>query len=439
MTPRPPPHPHLGKPSPGAVLLTATATAFAAGALLWSAGSGRLANACWTAGIAVALAASLWWILSGLRQRKLGVDLIAPLALVGTVLVGEYAAGSLIGVMLATGRLLDASASRRARKDLSALVNRFPTTARRRRGAEITVIDVDAIEPWDILAVAPGEIVPADGRLRDNAVLDESALTGEPLPRHVRRGGTIRSGAVNAGAAFDMIARSPSADSTNAGIVRLAGAAAAERAPVVRLADRLAILFIPVTLTVATVSWWISGSPTRAVAILVVATPCPLLLAAPIAIVAGLSRASRSGVIIRDGGALETLGRARTLLIDKTGTLTTGRPEQVEVTAAPGEDADGLLRLSASVEQMSPHVFATAIVSEAARRELPLTVPTGVHENAGTRVRASPAWSRTVSSRSVRETPRFRSGRARWYAAVSWTGPPSPGSGWTIAMRAPSP
>ncbi len=325
-------------------------------------------------------------MVAGLRRHNFGVDVIASLALVGTMVVGEFAAGALIGVMLATGRLLDASASRRARRDLSALVDRSPSTARRRRGDDFSVIAVDEIRPGDVLSVGNGEIVPADGWLQDEALLDESALTGEPLPHKRARGDAVRSGAVNAGTAFDMVARSIAAESTFAGIVRLAGAAAAERAPVVRIADRLAAWFVPLTLAVAALSWWAGDSMTRAVSVLVVATPCPLLLAAPIAIVAGLSRSSRVGVIIRDGGALESLGNAHTLMVDKTGTLTTGRPEHVEVTAAPGYDADEVLRFAASVEQVSPHVFATAIVGEAGRRNLQLTVPREVHESAGTGV-----------------------------------------------------
>ncbi|MFL1597257.1 MULTISPECIES: heavy metal translocating P-type ATPase [Gordonia] len=373
----------LAKPSAEALLLAATVTAFVAGGAFWVAGSDRPADGLWIAGTVIALIPSLWWVVAGLRRQNFGVDIIASLALAGTLIVGEYAAGALIGVMLATGRLLDASASRRARKDLSALIDRSPSLARRRDGAQVTVIAVDDVRPGDVLSVGNGEIVPADGWLHDDAVLDESVLTGEPLPRTRARGDGVRSGAVNAGGTFELTARSVAAESTFAGIVRMAGDAAADRAPVVRIADRLAVWFVPLALGVAGISWLVSGSMTRAVAVLVVATPCPLLLAAPIAIVAGLSRASRMGVIIRDGGALESLGRAHTLMVDKTGTLTTGRPEQVAVTAAPGDDPVELLRLAASLEQLSPHVFATAIVGEANRRGLELTVPTAVQESAG--------------------------------------------------------
>ena len=198
-----------------------------------------------------------------------------------------------------------------------------------------------------------------------------------------RTGEPVRSGVVNAGDSFELRATATSEDSTYAGIVRLAQEARAESAPIVRLADRYAAWFLPLTLLVAGGAWVATGSAVRAVAVLVVATPCPLLLAAPVAIVSGLSRASRYGVVIRSGGALEALGSATTLVLDKTGTLTMGRPAVVSVLTAPGRDADEVLRLAASVDQMSPHVLAEAIVTEAMTRGLKPSLPTEVAERAG--------------------------------------------------------
>ena len=236
----------------------------------------------------------------------------------------------------------------------------------------------------DLLVVGPGEVLPVDGTVENSpAVLDESVLTGEPLQVERPRGAGVRSGVVNAGGAFELRATAAERDSTYAGIVRLARQAGAENAPVVRLADRYAAWFLPLSLAVAGLAWLISGSAVRAVAVLVVATPCPLLLAAPVAIVSGLSRASRLGVVIRDGGALENLGRARTLLLDKTGTLTRGRPRVVDVTAAPGWTPSEVLRLAASVDQYSPHVLARAIAATARERKLDLSVPAGVTEEPG--------------------------------------------------------
>jgi heavy metal translocating P-type ATPase len=220
------------------------------------------------------------------------------------------------------------------------------------------------------------------------AVIDDSALTGEPLQVRYDNGDTVRSGSLNAGGGVEIRASATAADSTYAGIVRLAKQAAAESAPVVRLADRVAAWFVPLALAIAGLAWWISGSAARAVAVLVVATPCPLLLAAPVAIVSGLSRASRIGVLVRGGGPLETLGRATTLVLDKTGTLTSGRPRGTDVVTAPGWDSGEVLRLAASADQLSPHVLASAIVDEARQRGLTLSMPTGAEEEAGTGVSA---------------------------------------------------
>ena len=338
----------------------------------------------------VALVPAVLWVLAALRRGRAGVDVIAVLSLVGTLLVGEYIAGALIAVMLAGGRALEAAAERRASHDLRALLERAPRFARRRVGAEVSVIPVADVTAEDLLVVGPGEVVPVDGRIVDAvAVLDESVLTGEPLQVERTAGEPVRSGVVNAGTAFEMRATATAQDSTYAGIVRLAQQAGAESAPIVRLADRYAAWFVPLALAIAGGAWLASGSAVRAVAVLVVATPCPLLLAAPVAIVSGLSRASRQGVVIRSGGALESLGDATTLVMDKTGTLTMGRPVVVEVLAAPGRDATEILRLAASVDQMSPHVLAEAIVTEALTRGLSPSLPANVVEEPGRGVTAT--------------------------------------------------
>jgi P-type E1-E2 ATPase len=234
------------------------------------------------------------------------------------------------------------------------LLERAPRTARRRVGDLVQVVALAEVAPGDLLVVAPGEVVPVDGLVEGGvAVLDESALTGEALETEVADGGRVRSGVVNAGSMFELRAAVTAEDSTYAGLVRLAREAGAQTAPVIRLADRYAAWFLPLSLVVAGSAWVVSGSAVRAVAVLVVATPCPLLLAAPVAIVSGLSRASRRGVIVRGGGVLEHLGNARTMVLDKTGTLTVGRPAVVEVIAAPDEDPVEVLRLCASADQVS--------------------------------------------------------------------------------------
>jgi heavy metal translocating P-type ATPase len=400
-------------------LLAATAAALAAGGVAWLAGDRTAADLCWAAGTAIAVVPAVVWVAAALRRRRAGVDLIAVLALGGALAVGEYLAGALIGLMLATGRWLEAIAERRASRDLRALLERAPRSARRRTDRDVAVVPLSEVTIDDLLVVGPGEIVPVDGRITSGVVvLDESALTGESAQVERGVGESVRSGVVNAGGVLELRATATAADSTYAEIVRLAQRAGAESAPVVRLADRYVAWFLPLALAVAGVAWLVGGSATRAVAVLVVATPCPLLLAAPVAIVSGLSLAARRGVVVRDGGGLERLGRARTVVLDKTGTLTVGRPQVVEVTAAPGERPSEVLRLAASLDRFSPHVLARAITDEAQRRGLRLSTPQAVTETPGRgatgrlegrlltvgrydRDGARPPWVRAVDNRAA--------------------------------------
>lgn len=393
-------------------LVVVTVGALLAGGVGRLAGAGGFADVCWVAGTVVAVVPAVWWVVAALRQKRAGVDLIAVLALGGTLVVHEYLAGALIAVMLATGRALDAAAERRASHDLRALLEHAPRSARLRRGDAVSVVPLSEVAVGDVLVVGPGEVVPADGLIEGAAVLDESVLTGEPMQVERAAGDPVRSGVVNAGPAFELRATATAEDSTYAGIVRLAREAGAESAPVVRLADRYAAWFLPLSLVLAGLAWTFSGSLERAVAVLVVATPCPLLLAAPVAIVSGLSRSSRLGVVIRGGGALETLGRARTLVLDKTGTLTAGRPAVVEIAAAPGWEAAEVLRLAASAEQLSPHVLAEAITAEARARGLSLSLPRDVVEEPGRGVTA------TVDGRHVQVGKPAQPADRAWATAV---------------------
>jgi heavy metal translocating P-type ATPase len=320
--------------------------------------------------------------------------------------------------MLATGRTLEAAAQRRASHDLRALLERVPRSARRCEDGEVVVVPLEQVVPDDRLLVGPGEVVPVDGRAVGPATLDESALTGEAEQVERAAGEDIRSGVLNAGPAFELRATASAENSTYAAIVRLARAAGAGSAPLVRVADRAAAWFLPLSLAAAALGWIVGGTPERAVAVLVVATPCPLLLAAPVAIVSGLARCARRGVVVRDGRALEVLGRTRTLVLDKTGTLTAGRPRVLSVAAAPGRSPAEVLRLAASLEQVSPHVLAEALVREARTRQLPLTTPQNVVEEPGRGVTGlvggsrlsvgrvelppqPPAWARTARNRAA--------------------------------------
>jgi heavy metal translocating P-type ATPase len=347
-------------------------------------GAGRVADGLWLVPAVIALASVLMAIVSALRAGRVGVDVLAALALAGAVAVHELAAAAVIALMVATGRVLESWATRRAESDLHRLLAHAPQAVHRYEAIGLTSPPLDDVAPGDLLLVKPGEVVPVDGRLESAvAVLDKSSLSGEPLPVTVPANDLVESGAVNAGPPFDMRAISSAQESTFAGIVRLVRESMAERAPFVRLADRFAVFFVPASLLLAGVAWAIAGSSGRAVAVLVVATPCPLILAAPIAVAAGLSRAARSGVIVKGGGVLERLAGARVLVLDKTGTVTRGQPRVTEVVAAPGFDADELVRLAGSLEQISSHVLGSAVVRAATDRGARLSWPDHAEERFG--------------------------------------------------------
>ena len=357
-----------------------------------------------TAGVIGVLVAG-WSVVRTARARRVGADLLALLALVGALVIDEPAAAAVVTLMLVSGMVLDARASRRAGRDLSLLVDRQPRTARRRAADGIESVPVERVAAGDVLVIASGDIVPVDGTVDDTgaatvdgsgADLDESALTGEPLPRHAAAGGEVPSGSINAGAPFDLRATATAADSTYAGIVEIARRASAATAPMVRLADRLAVGFLGVGVALAAVAWVATGQLERAVAVLVVATPCPLILAVPIAVTSGLSRAARRGVVVRGGGTLERLGQVDTVFLDKTGTITAGRPEVTSVITADGIGDDELLALAAAVDQGSSHVVAAALHRAAADRGLALPVARDLDEAPGAGVTG------TVDGRTVR-------------------------------------
>ncbi|HEY7074170.1 MAG TPA: heavy metal translocating P-type ATPase [Solirubrobacteraceae bacterium] len=367
------------------VLAAVAAAAIAAGGALHLLGAGSAGDAVWGAAVAL-LALDLAYDVARtiLVDHHLGVDTIALVAMVGALALGQELAGAVIGLMFTGGEALEAAASRRARRELTALVARAPTTAHRRRGGALEDVPAAAIAAGDVVVVRTGEVIPVDGTVAGSeAVVDTSTLTGEPLPVTLRRGMAVLSGTANAGAPFDVRADRPAAESAYAALVRLVGRAQEERAPMVRMADRYAGWFLPATLIMAGLAWALSGDPVRGLAVVVVATPCPLILAAPIALVSGLSRAARAGVIVKGPAAIEALGRARTVLFDKTGTLTVGAPEVREIVSAGAERPGELLRLAASVDRMSMHVLGEALVASAREAGLALAVPADVHEDPG--------------------------------------------------------
>jgi len=338
----------------------------------------------WTAATIPVLLVLLAEIIVSLRRGDVGLDIIAAFSMSAALIFGEHLAAVVVALMYAGGQYLESFAERRASREMTALLARMPRTTMRHRAGKLEEIDLDSVEPGDRLLVRQGDVVPVDGTVVEGvAVLDQSALTGESVPIQRSAGEAIMSGATNAGAAFSMLASRRAAESTYAGIVRLVEAAQRSRAPMSRLADRFALIFLGATIALAAAAWFWSGNPIRAVAVLVVATPCPLILAVPVALVSGLSRAAKHGILVKGGKALETLAQVRSLVFDKTGTLTHGRARIVSTTLTSGFSANEVLRLAASLDQASKHVIAETLVDEARSHGLQLTVPNDVTETPG--------------------------------------------------------
>jgi heavy metal translocating P-type ATPase len=323
-------------------------------------------------------------IVSSLRRGDVGLDIVAALSMSAALVFGEELAAVVVALMYAGGQYLESFAERHARREMTELLSRMPRSAMRHRDGGLEEVELDAILPGDRLLIRQGDVVPVDGVVVGSlAVLDESALTGESIPVQRRSDEPVMSGSTNTGEAFDLLASRRAAESTYAGIVRLVETAQSSKAPMSRLADRFAMVFLGLTVAIASAAWILTGDAIRAVAVLVVATPCPLILAVPVAIVSGLSHAARHGILVKGGKVLETMARVTSLVIDKTGTLTDGQARIVSIEPAAGFSADEALRLAASLDQASKHVIAKTIVTEAQARGLQLGVPVEIMESPG--------------------------------------------------------
>jgi heavy metal translocating P-type ATPase len=366
------------------LLITIPAAGLAAGLVLAASGNAEWAGVIWAAATLPVLAALLIEIVTSLRRGNVGLDVVAALSMTAALVFGEELAACVVALMYAGGQYLESFAERHARREMTALLSRVPRRAVRHRNGELEDVAIETITVGDRLLIRQGDIVPADGAVALGvAVLDQSALTGESLPVQRRAGEAVMSGSTNVGDAFDLSVTRRAAESTYAGIVRLVEAAQRSKAPMARLADRFAMLFLAVTVIIAGMAWFWTGNPIRAVAVLVIATPCPLILAVPVAIVSGLSRAARQGILIKGGKALEVMAHARVLVLDKTGTLTHGRARLIETQTVPPWSADEVLHAAASLEQASKHVMAQTLVAAAQSRGIALTIPTDAAETPG--------------------------------------------------------
>ena len=358
-------------------LLAAPLLGLLGGLLLWLAGrDASIAFAMGTLPVLVVLVAEM---ARSLRGGEFGLDLIAALAIGFGLAMGESLAANVVALMYAGGQFLDDHARRRATAEMTALLARQPRTALRHSASGLEEVPIADLAPGDVLLIPKGAVLPVDGVLdSDLALLDTAALTGEAMPVRAQQGAALLSGTSNAGEAFTLRATTDAEASTYAGILRLVRSAQESRAPMARLADRWSLAFLALTLAMAGGAWIATGEATRALAVLVVATPCPLILAVPVALMAGLSRAAALGMLVKSAAALEAMARIRVVVMDKTGTLTRGHAELVAI----GGDARAL-RDAAALDQASAHPIAQALVAAARARGLTLPTPEAVHETPG--------------------------------------------------------
>ncbi len=345
----------------------------------------------------------LYDLLRKLLTREFGSDLLGGMSIVTSVLLGEYLAGSIIVLMLSGGEALESYALRSASSVLAALARRMPSVAHRTRGAEIVDVGLHEVAVGDTLVIYPHDICPVDGVVIDgHGVMDESYLTGEPFQMTKTRGSTVLSGAINGESALTIRTSQRAADSRYAKIMTVMRESEASRPTLRRLGDRLGAIYTPVALTVALVAWAMTGDATRFLAVLVIATPCPLLIAIPIAIMGSISLCARRAIIVKSPVVLEQIAECRTAIFDKTGTLTYGEPTLTEQLIAPGFRQQDVLILVASLERYSKHPLARAMLSAATRAGVQLPEASQVSEAPGEGLRG------TVAGRQVQVTSRNR-------------------------------
>jgi len=366
------------------LLVTLTAAGLALGFVAPMLGMGGWQQAIWGISAALVLAVLYIDIAGSLWRGEFGLDLVAALSMTVALYFGENLAAAVVALMFSGGEMLEDFAESRALSEMKALLGRVPKTALRYFDSQLEEVAIEELKPGDRILVRQGEIVPVDGEVSSGvALLDQSILTGESVPVRRAEGEAVLSGSSSLDMAFDLVAVRTAAESTYSGIVRLVKAAQEAKAPMVRIADRYALWFMALTLVLAGAAWFASNDHMRFLAVIISATPCPLILAVPVAIISGISKAARQGVLVKGGPVLETLARASSLVIDKTGTLTEGQASLSNVIPAARRDPHEVLRLAASLDQASGHVIAASLVDGALKQGLKLSKPAGARETAG--------------------------------------------------------
>ena len=343
----------------------------------------------------------LYDLLRKLLKREFGSDLLGGISIITSVLLDQYLAGSVIVLMLAGGEALESYALRSASSVLNALAKRLPSVAHRKRGSEIADVELQEVAVSDLLVIYPHDICPVDGVvIEGHGVMDESYLTGEPFQITKTSGSTVISGAINGESALTIRTTKIAADSRYAKIMEVMRESESKRPQLRRLGDQLGAIYTPVALTVAIIAWALSGEAVRFLAVLVIATPCPLLIGIPVAIIGSISLCARRAIIVKSPVVLEQITECRTAIFDKTGTLTYGEPKLTEQLIATGFDQKEMLTLVASVERYSKHPLARAILAAAKEAGIQLTQATDVGEPPGQGLRG------TVSGHKIQITSR---------------------------------
>jgi heavy metal translocating P-type ATPase len=356
--------------------------------------SATVANLPLLAALALGGVPLVWGLLKQLWALQFGSDLLAGISIVTSVLLEEYLAGTFVVLMLSGGGALESYAVRSASSVLEALAKRMPSIAHLRRDSGLVDVALNQIAVGDRLLVLPHEICPVDGVVTEGqGVMDESYLTGEPFMMAKTPGSSVFSGSINGQSALEIEASRLAVDSRYAKIMQVMQSSQQQRPRIRRLGDQLGAFYTPLALAIAAAAWAASGEATRFLAVLVVATPCPLLIAIPVAIIGSISLAARRGIIIKDPAVLEQVEQCRVVILDKTGTLTYGRPQLVAQQVAPDFERKAVLALAASLEQYSKHPLSLAIVEAARRERLQLAEPSQIREAPGSGLQGTVAGS----------------------------------------------